>query len=252
MISMKFKTLAIIVVVFLLAAYSVIWLHEKTLVSSGDVHVVWLRGEDIISNGSNLSSLADDWRGLGFVEREWNGSFNLRIRYVPRALWATSGQCWIRGPFRMRLLLPNYTVSIEHISVRATLIGDGWADEIWPDFSDPDPVIAPQEFEGGPGCYAGGDFSECAEFRAVKTLWGERVRLYLTPSFILLQNGSTCEGSVLFEVRVEYLVRTGFFTSRRDKVVLRLPVKFEIYDLPRPTSKIVVRVGNETTVYPQP
>ena len=138
----------------------------------------------------------------------------------------------------------------------ATLTGDGWADEIWPDFTDPTPIVVPPQFEGGPGCPGESDKSLCARFWTLKPLWGKEVRLYLYPEFTLLQNGSICSGSVLLEVRVEYLVRTGFFTSKREAAVFRLPVKFHIYDLPKPTSELIVEQKNKTlivvTVYPRP
>ncbi|AEK73989.1 hypothetical protein GQS_10480 [Thermococcus sp. 4557] len=248
---MKPRSLAIVLGVLLLTAYSLTWLHERTLAYSGNSRVFWLGGENITSNGSNLSSILGDWRELGFVEREWNDPIDLRIRYFPQALWATAGQCRIEGPLWITLS-PNRTVSIDHISVRATLTGDGWAEEIWPDFSDPNPVITPPEFEGGLGCPNESDKSLCARFWALKPLRGREVRLYLHPDFTLVQNGFTCNGSVLFEVRVEYLVRTGFLTSWRETVVLRLPVKFYIHDLPKPTFRIVVKYKNETTVYPRP
>ena len=251
MVSVKPRNLAILLGILLLMAYSLVWLHERTVAHPGNSRVFQLEGENIVSNGSNLSSILGDWRGLGIIEREWNGSINVRIRYVPMALWATAGQCRIRGPLWMEIR-PNDTVSIVNFSVWATLTGDGWANEIWPDFSDPTPVVIPLKFEGGPGCPDENDKSECARFRAVEPLWGRQVEFYLTPDFTLLQNGSTCNGSFLFEFRVEYLVRTGLFTSRREGITLRLPMKLYIYDLPRPTSRIVVRYKNETTVYPRP
>ncbi len=248
---MRRRNLAVVLGVLLLTAYSLTWLHERTLAHSGNSRIFWLEGENVTADGSNLSSILGDLRTLGFIERERNGPIDLRIRYVPQALWATAGQCRIEGPLLITLS-PNQTVMIERISVRATLTGDGWADEIWPDFSDPNPVIIPPKFEGGPDCLNESGKSMCARFRAVKPLWGKGVRLYLYPSFTLLQNGSTCNGSVLFETRVEYLVRKGFFTSRRETVVLRLPVKFHIHDLPEPTFRLVVEYKNETTVYPRP
>jgi len=250
-VAVKLRILAVVLGVLLVTAYSLAWLHERTLVHHGSSRVFWLEGENITSNGSNLSSILWDFRTLGFVEREVNRSVGMRLRYIPRALWATAGQCSIEGPLLITLF-PNRTTSIEHISVRATLTGDGWTDEIWPDFTDPNPIVVPPKFEGGPGCPGESDKSLCARFWAVKPLWGRKVRLYLHPDFTLLQNGSTCNGSVLLEVRVEYLVRTGFFTSRREAMVVMLPVKFHIYNLPKPTSRIVVRYKNETTVYPRP
>ncbi|NJE61431.1 hypothetical protein [Thermococcus sp. 21S7] len=251
MVAVKPRNLAVVLGVLLLTAYSLTWLHERTLAHSGNSRVFWLEGENVTADGSNLSSILGDFRTLGFVERERNDPIDLRIRYVPQALWATAGQCSIEGPLLITLS-PNQTVTIEHISVRVTLTGDGWADEIWPDFSDPNPVIIPPKFEGGPGCLDEIGKSLCARFWALKPLWGREVRLYLHPDFTLLQNGSTCNGSLLLEFRVEYLVRTGLFTSRREAMVLRLPVKFHIHNLPEPTSRIVVRYKNETTVYPRP
>ncbi|MEO2151903.1 MAG: hypothetical protein ABGW50_04525, partial [Thermococcus sp.] len=129
MVAVKLRTLAVVLSVLLLTAYSLTWLHERTLTHSGNTQVFWLKGENVTSNGSNLSSILGDLKTLGFVEREVNGSVGMRVRYIPRALWATAGQCRIEGPLLITLS-PNQTVMIKRISVRATLAGDGWTDEI--------------------------------------------------------------------------------------------------------------------------
>jgi len=241
MVKRKYGLLVALAVGLMLSAYFILWVHVETHPTPGGSLNVTAEEWTIAVNASELSCILGHDKNLGYYPFHCrNKDFVLGVSYSPSGLRNVGcNQFSISGNANLYIRPRNNSVAIR----RVVFIVENLSDfSIGPVFPKQTGVlyftINGGKFEVSEVYVPGYDILQTFQVKALKPTWGETVSVspFIPMDFTIngpVGNGKNAELVYRARViiRVEYLIRTGYFTSEKRTLQVVIPMTVKFYGL---------------------
>ena len=239
MVQRKYGLAVAVLILLILGSYSLWWVHLKTLSSEGPSTTSEGREWLISVNASNLSCILGREEPLGSYTFSRRGDVYVEFSYRPigfRNVWCD--QLSVSGNSTLYLRPENSSVAIIRVLFVVENVSNVSVGPVFPKRTDVMYLrINGGKFEVTEVYVPGVDYHQAFQVRALKPAWGESISLrpFIPLDFDIRsrigEKPDVLTARVLVVIRVEYLVRTGFLTSEKREMVVRIPIVVRFDDL---------------------
>ncbi|WP_457750944.1 hypothetical protein [Thermococcus sp.] len=231
----KYGLFVLISVILILGTYYLWWLHYKTISSEGPTVTVEGKGWLIPVNASKLSCILGREEPLGFYVFSNYSDIFVEISYRPVGFRNVGcNQLSVSGNSTLYIRPKNDSIAITHVLFFVKNMSNVSVDSVFPKRLG----VMYFKINNGKfdvvGAYVPGlGFDQAFQVRALGPTWGETISLnpYIPLNFDKKGNPDVMESRAFVVLKVDYLVRTGFFTSEKREMTIRMPLTVRFYNL---------------------
>ena len=235
MVKRKYGLFVLISVILILGVYYLWWLHYETLPSEGPSVTVNGKNWLILVNASNLSCILGRDEPLGFYVFSNYSDIFVEVSYRPMGFRNVGcNQLSVSGNSTLYIRPKNDSIAITHVLFFVENVSNVSVGSVFPKRLG----VMYLKIDNGKfevvGAYVPGlGFDQAFQVRAIEPTWGETISLtpYIPLNFEKNGKPDVMESQAVVVVKVNYLVRTGFFTSEKREMVVRIPLTVRFYDL---------------------
>ncbi|ASJ09606.1 hypothetical protein A3L11_10330 [Thermococcus siculi] len=231
----KEKIALMLIALFVLSGYTLSWLHERTLPSPGPYNGIGLEPEVFKISAHNLSSVAGNYKPLAYYRKRVGSEVSVGIEYHAGALRNVGcNQFQIRGRLHLVIIPADGSIAIRRVLVILENETNVTVDNLFPVESG---VLYLKTLDGVfemlPGYLPNHTKRQVMVIRAVRPSWGVSLEAdpYVDLGLEKHRTEKEIEGRTRLVIRVDYLRRTGFFTSERGTFKVEIPMNYLITDL---------------------
>ncbi len=230
MLTTRGKVLLGTISIFLLAGYSLHWLHENPIVVRSTEENTTLEPVALDVNATELSPVLGNWTIIGVGRREyWENHAVVSTFYEYAAIKTADGrEVLVDGKFNIKVKPREDSIEVTLVAVDMLAGNNTWLGDLVPD--DYTGYLTLKATEGPylvePSYHGADPNKEACMVAALRDPnWGGEVAFDTWPDFSVRGTPPGYEGNLTFHIVVEYLVRTGPFTAEKKGITLRIPVE---------------------------
>jgi hypothetical protein len=235
MLERKEKAALMLITLIILAGYTLSWLHGRTLPSPGPYNGLGLRREVFNVSTLNLSSVAGNYTPVAYYQKRVGFEVSVGIEYHAGALRNVGcTQFQIKGKLNLLVVPSDDSIAIRKVLIILENGTNVTVDNFFPrEWGVLYLKTHDGTFEMMPGHIPNHTVHQVMLIRAIKPSWGVPVEAdpYVDLELEKHWMEKKIEGKTRLVIRVEYLKRTGLFTSEERTLKVDIPMSYIITDL---------------------
>ncbi|MBP1912713.1 hypothetical protein [Thermococcus stetteri] len=229
------KAILIIITLIFLSGCALFLLHERTLPSPGPYKGIDLGIEVFNVSAQNLSSILGNYTPVAYCHKRLDSHVAVDLEYHAVAIRNVGcDQFQIRGRLTLLIVPHGDSIAIRKVLIILENNTDVTVNSVFP-MTGGMLYVKTRDgtFEMMPASLPGYTPRQAMVIRALKPSWGLPLEAEPYVDLEVEKHGreKEVEGQTRLIIRVEYLSRTGFFTSQDETLEVTVPMSYLITDL---------------------
>jgi len=224
-----------LILLLVVTGYAISWLHYRTIPSQGRVQEVVLRNGTFEVSANSISCILGREVPIAHYSEDLTSDFYLRVSYGASALRnVVCNQFQISGGLYLLIQPPNDSIAIRRVVLILENDSHVTIDNLFP-LTEGILYLKTSDgsFEMTPGNIPNHSARQVMVIRALKPTWGKAIETepYVELSIEKHWTEKEIRGKTKLIIKVEYLVRTGFFKSEKRTLKVEVPMTYVITGL---------------------